>query len=201
MSDPFNYPLVDGPRADILSSYTVDALQPAEQDVTPLNDVSLSSTSSLASPRMGANPSEHRELHSAALPTPRHLGRPLMPRVRDKSNSHERAAPQSPLNRVTKQPTRYTCNECAKSYAHAKNLREHKAKHRNKRYPCEICGESVAEKRNLPRHKMLKHGIQHAFTTPSKRHVTLDPKNGSQTAKITKETKDYKYETVQDCNA
>jgi hypothetical protein len=200
MSDPYIYPMSDGTRVETPLTDIVNASQPPERGVTPHTDASRSSMSSLTSPSMSADPSEYREPHLAALLSSHHLGPPLMPRVRNESNSHGWAAQQRQPNRVMKHPKRYTCNECAKSYAHAKNLREHKAKHRSERYPCDICGESVAEKRNLPRHKQLKHGIHHTSTTCSRREITLDPKDGSQEATIQKKTTNFAYDIGRNCN-
>ncbi|OAL01709.1 hypothetical protein IQ06DRAFT_127430 [Phaeosphaeriaceae sp. SRC1lsM3a] len=200
MSDYSIYPLSDGTRAETFCTGTLDAFQSAKRGVTPCTDASRSSMSSLTSPPLSAHPPEYRELRPAPLPSSYHLDRPLMPRVRNEPNSDKGAEQPRQLIRVTKHPKRYKCNECAKSYAHAKNLREHKAKHRSERYPCDICGESVAEKRNLPRHKHLKHGIQHTSTTPSERHITLDPRHGSQEATIQKKTLNYECDTGRDCN-
>ncbi|KAJ4989139.1 hypothetical protein SVAN01_05401 [Stagonosporopsis vannaccii] len=54
----------------------------------------------------------------------------------------------------------HACNQCARWYPHAKNLREHKqTKHQGKRYKCDFpgCPDFVAQKKNLKRHKEKTH--------------------------------------------
>jgi hypothetical protein len=56
----------------------------------------------------------------------------------------------------------FNCDECTASYAHPKNLREHRqSQHQGLRYYCGVdgCGKSMAQKKNLARHKASKHGL------------------------------------------
>jgi hypothetical protein len=161
----------------------VNAPQPAQRGPTPGSHRSQSIVSRLTSPftstSASTSPPEDREPGPTAVLSPRRLQPVLMASVRNEPNSRRRAVQQRPLNGVTKYSTPHRCNECPKSYPHAKNLREHKAKHRKERFFCDICGESVAEKRNLSRHKKLKHGIRDAIKASSIQRITHSPEERS----------------------
>jgi uncharacterized Zn-finger protein len=73
----------------------------------------------------------------------------------------ERFTQQRQLEKHKRRHKLYCCNECNMSYAHPKNLREHKvSQHQGLRYSCDVlgCGKTVAQKKNLARHKASKHG-------------------------------------------
>lgn len=180
MINPCTRPVSNGAPGDLQYSDNDIASQHAQQDTTPCADAPLSSMCSLASPSPSASPRKHDELQRISALSSRHLKPLLMASVGNESSSHVPAVQNQQLNHGTKALKRHTCNECTKSYAHAKNLREHKAKHRNKRYSCDICGESVAEKRNLSRHIRLKHRIRGRLMAASTQTTAIDPGERSQ---------------------
>jgi hypothetical protein len=169
MIDPSAHLLLDGAQGDIKHVNIAGASQPAMRSPTPGTDASQSRLPSLTSPP------KYIESHPAVPLSPHHLRPLLMASVRNESDSHGRTIQERRLHSGTKNSKRHACNECSKSYSHAKNLREQKSKHRNERYSCSICGGSVAEKINLPRHKELKHGILRRLQRPWSRPTTIDP--------------------------
>ncbi|KAH5039813.1 hypothetical protein HBI74_023060 [Parastagonospora nodorum] len=180
MIDLCTCPVSNGAQGDAQHMEGANASQKAKQEVTPCTtDASLSSMCSLASPSSTASSQKHNHSRPTVVFSSRHL-RPLaMATERNESGNHTQVVQHRQLTRGTKAPKLYTCNQCTKGYAHAKNLREHKAKHRNKRYSCEICGESVADKRNLPRHKRLRHSTRGRLTAAPTEQTTIDTEERS----------------------
>jgi hypothetical protein len=181
--DAYTHPGSNGAEGYMQHMNVFNALQPAKRSPTPSSHASRSSVSRLTSlftsTSASTSPPDYRESHPTTVLSPRRLQPVLMASVRNESNSNGRAIQQRQPNGVAKHSTSHRCNECPKSYSHAKNLREHKAKHRNERYFCDICGDSVAEKRNLSRHKRLKHGIRDAVKASPLQRITHGPEERS----------------------
>ncbi|KAH4018244.1 hypothetical protein HBI56_210750 [Parastagonospora nodorum] len=62
----------------------------------------------------------------------------------------------APLMHHCQAPKLYTCNQCTKGYAHAKNLREHKAKHRNKRLTAAPTEQTTIDTEERSREETVK---------------------------------------------